>query len=105
MNSAFVFIKPHAVTEGTKALVKSSLEAKGIQVSEKPARDSEPSLLNPCPLTPPPFISIFHVRDGQRKKKKIQNKTTPTTYLHTSLLSTPTAVFGVSQAADSTVYY
>jgi hypothetical protein len=31
-NTAFVFIKPHAVTEATKALVKAGLAAKGIKV-------------------------------------------------------------------------
>jgi hypothetical protein len=31
-NSAFVFIKPHAVTGATKDLVKAGLEAKGITV-------------------------------------------------------------------------
>jgi hypothetical protein len=32
MNSAFVFIKPHAVTEATKALVTSGLAAQGVTV-------------------------------------------------------------------------
>merc|ERR1712025_1356195 len=31
-NSAFVFIKPHAVTEKTKALAKAGLQAKGIKI-------------------------------------------------------------------------
>merc|ERR1719440_1002549 len=31
-NSAFVFIKPHAVTDKVKALAKSGLEAKGIKI-------------------------------------------------------------------------
>merc|ERR1719389_1083002 len=31
-NSAFVFIKPHAVTDKVKALAKAGLEAKGIKV-------------------------------------------------------------------------
>merc|ERR1740121_2443574 len=31
-NAAFVFIKPHAVTEKVKALAKSGLEAKGIKI-------------------------------------------------------------------------
>lgn len=32
VNSAFVFIKPHAVTEATKALVKATLEANGVRI-------------------------------------------------------------------------
>jgi hypothetical protein len=32
VNSAFVFIKPHAVTAATKALVSSSLGAQGITI-------------------------------------------------------------------------
>jgi nucleoside diphosphate kinase len=32
VNSAFIFIKPHAVTEKVKALAKSGLEAKGIKI-------------------------------------------------------------------------
>ena len=32
MNSAFVFVKPHAVTEATKALVKEQLAARGINI-------------------------------------------------------------------------
>jgi len=32
MNAAFVFIKPHAVTDKVKALAKSGLEAKGIKI-------------------------------------------------------------------------
>merc|ERR1719499_2804998 len=32
MNSAFVFIKPHAVTENVKALAKAGLQAKGIKI-------------------------------------------------------------------------
>jgi hypothetical protein len=35
MNSAFVFIKPHAVTEPTKALVKQLLEARGITIVQE----------------------------------------------------------------------
>jgi hypothetical protein len=31
-NSAFVFIKPHAVAEATKALVKATLEANGVKI-------------------------------------------------------------------------
>jgi len=31
-NSAFVFIKPHAVTEATKALVKATLESKDVTI-------------------------------------------------------------------------
>jgi len=40
-NFAFVFIKPHAVTEKTKALVKSSLEAKGIKILSERSITSE----------------------------------------------------------------
>jgi len=32
LNAAFVFIKPHAVTEDVKALARSSLESKGIRI-------------------------------------------------------------------------
>ena len=32
LNSAFVFIKPHAVTDATKALVSTQLAAAGIKV-------------------------------------------------------------------------
>lgn len=35
MNSAFVFIKPHAVTEKAKALVKAGLAAANINVSRR----------------------------------------------------------------------
>jgi len=34
-NSAFVFIKPHAVTDKVKALVKEGLEAKGIKIRKE----------------------------------------------------------------------
>merc|ERR1740117_1489863 len=40
-NFAFVFIKPHAVTEKTKALVKSSLEAKGLKILSERSITSE----------------------------------------------------------------
>jgi hypothetical protein len=35
MNRAFVFIKPHAVTESVKELVKKGLAAKGVKVSDQ----------------------------------------------------------------------
>jgi len=41
MNSAFVFVKPHAVTDATKALVKSGLEAKGIKITAEGALTAE----------------------------------------------------------------
>lgn len=41
MNSAFVFVKPHAVTDATKALVKSTLEAKGIKILDEGDISSE----------------------------------------------------------------
>lgn len=41
MNSAFVFIKPHAVTEETKALVKQVFEEKGIRVYKEGSLTSE----------------------------------------------------------------
>jgi len=40
-NTAFCFIKPHAVTEGVKALVKSTLEAKGCKVLKEGEIKSE----------------------------------------------------------------
>jgi len=40
-NSAFVFIKPHAVTEAAKALVKAGLEAKGITILSEGSIASE----------------------------------------------------------------
>jgi nucleoside diphosphate kinase len=40
-NSAFVFIKPHAVTEATKALVKEGLEAKGLTITKSGSITSE----------------------------------------------------------------
>ena len=40
-NSAFVFIKPHAVTEDVKALVSSGLAAKGVTVLESGSIASE----------------------------------------------------------------
>jgi len=40
-NAAFVFIKPHAVTEATKKLVKASLAAKGIKIISEGSLDSK----------------------------------------------------------------
>lgn len=40
-NEAFVFIKPHAVTDKTKELVKATLEAKGIEITSEGAIASE----------------------------------------------------------------
>ena len=48
LNTAFVFIKPHAVTEATKALVKSGLEAKGVKVCSEgliPAEEIDQKML------------------------------------------------------------
>merc|ERR1719163_1671040 len=41
MNSAFVFIKPHAVTDAVKELVPRELEAKGIKVLSHGSLPSE----------------------------------------------------------------
>ena len=40
-NSAFVFIKPHANTEPTKALVKEALLAKGLTILSEGTISSE----------------------------------------------------------------
>jgi nucleoside diphosphate kinase len=40
-NQAFVFIKPHAVTEATKAMVKESLQAKGLTIMSEGTLTSE----------------------------------------------------------------
>ena len=40
-NSAFVFIKPHAVTEPTKELVKEALLAKGLTILSEGSISSE----------------------------------------------------------------
>lgn len=40
-NSAFVFVKPHAVTDATKALVAEQLEAKGIKITDNGSLTSE----------------------------------------------------------------
>jgi len=54
-NSAFVFIKPHAVTPGVKKEVKKTFEAKGITVLSEGSIDSEVnstlSFLNQTKLT------------------------------------------------------
>jgi len=41
MNSAFVFIKPHAVTDAVKEMVKAGLEAKGCKVLTEGSLTSE----------------------------------------------------------------
>lgn len=35
LTKAFVFIKPHAVTDATKELVKKTLEAKGVTITSE----------------------------------------------------------------------
>jgi len=40
-NTAFVFIKPHAVTDKVKALVKEGLEARGIKITSEGSLSSE----------------------------------------------------------------
>ena len=44
-NHAFVFIKPHAVTEKVKDLVRSTLEKKGVKISEHGRIASEVNLI------------------------------------------------------------
>jgi nucleoside diphosphate kinase len=41
LNQAFVFIKPHAVTDKVKALVKEGLEARGIKITSEGSLSSE----------------------------------------------------------------
>lgn len=41
MNSAFVFIKPHAVTDKVKELVESQLQAKGLTILSQGSISSE----------------------------------------------------------------
>jgi hypothetical protein len=41
MNSAFVFIKPHAVTEATKTLVKEGLVAAGLRITAEGSISAE----------------------------------------------------------------
>jgi nucleoside diphosphate kinase len=40
-NHAFVFVKPHAVTEATKALVKSGLESAGLIITSEGSLSAE----------------------------------------------------------------
>merc|ERR1711939_702108 len=40
-NSAFVFIKPHAVTDKVKDLVKETLTARGIKISSEGSIDAD----------------------------------------------------------------
>ena len=41
VNSAFVFIKPHAVTEATKALVQEGLKAAGLVITSEGSLSAE----------------------------------------------------------------